>query len=147
MDSKQALDKLGDISTAINCLIFHTGSEFGEPDENIEYKDSPDDRMMGNEIYRLLDKLTDIKKRIEYLKKPIIVEGVLRKNENNYYELISKGKVEKVYHAGTPIEALIKDDDKLTWEITRVEHNGLDYYLVGNSGVKLEGLKVRIREM
>lgn len=43
-------------------------------------------------------------------------------------------KLFDVYYTNTPY-----------WCASRVEHNGEDYYIVGANGVKLEGLRVRIR--
>lgn len=147
MDSRQALKLLNEVGLKIEQTLFQTvGGEEGEYDDNIEYKDTPDDRLYGNEIYRILEKLNGIKDRIDYLNKDIRTCGILRKNKQNYYEMVSKtGEVEKTYHCGDRIEALVEDNEIFTWVVSRIEHNGVDYYITGNSEVQLEGLAVRMR--
>lgn len=148
MDSRQALALLKEVEVKIKEVLLRTSGDgdYREYDENIEYGSTPDERLCRNEIYRILEKLDLQKDKISYLNKQIIVEGTLHKNENNYYELVSaSGEVERVYHCGDKIEALVPDDEEYTWVISRVEHNGADYYIVGDSKVSMQGLRARLR--
>ncbi len=144
MDSKQTLAEIEKVySSIINLLEITSGD--GNFGEYIEYEDTPDERMLEEEIDIILDKLADVKAKFEYITKPVTKTGVLRKNRTtNYYELIFRGEAIHEYHAGSRIEALVMFEGKGTWTISRLEHNG-DYYIVGNSEVELEGLQVRLR--
>lgn len=146
MDSKEALKELNGVQVKIEELLLKTCGSYGDYDENITYKDTPDDRLNGNEIYKILENLEKIKDKISYLNREVKVTGRLRKNEKDYYEMVTEnGTVEKVYHCGSSIEALVPDGDTYTWTISRVEHNGQDYYIYGDRTVPMEGLEVRER--
>ena len=51
------------------------------------------------------------------------------------------------YCCGSRIEALVTDEyhDGPYWTRTSVEHDGEDYYLVGNMDISMNGLTVRVR--
>lgn len=147
MDSNQALKEFEKICLSIDSLLSKTQLE-GGIDDNIEYQDTPDERLLRTEIRGMLSKMLDVKETFEYLKKPVRQTGFLRKNhETGYYELISNGNVVFAYHAGYRIEALITDFDEDTWTVSRLEYNNEyhDYYIVGESMTELEGLQVRLR--
>jgi hypothetical protein len=90
-----------------------------------------------------MNKLSDAKRRLDYLSKPVRFTGTLSRNSGGKYEL----KNGHYYSSGNNIEALINDDDREYpyWIRSRVEHDGEDYYIVGFKDASLEGLTVRIR--
>ena len=149
MDSKEALFRLERLKSEIDSLLFYTkGGKYQEVDSCIKYQDTPDDRMLGNEFHWILDKLQDVSGEIEYLTKPIKETGTLLKKNNGRYAMFNSRSDEVMeFSCGTGIEALIYDevDEKYTWVISRIEHDGMDYYIVGNHDAKLSGIKVRIR--
>jgi hypothetical protein len=93
-------------------------------------------------FWRIKNKLEDALAEIEYLKKPVVAEGTLYKNEQGRYEIDHL----HYFTSGSPIEIYIYDDfeERYYWYKSRVEHKDGDYYVVGYDG-PLEGLKARIR--
>lgn len=119
-----------------------------------DYK-NPDQLFLLDEMRSLLSKLDDVSYTIDYLGKPIKVEGTLHKQANGRYAV---GNYE--LSSGHGLEYLTSNDDFHSkyddesdqyinypyWIASRVEHNGTDYYIVGASkDIELEGLQVRIR--
>ena len=49
-------------------------------------------------------------------------------------------KVEEIYNSDTG-----QYEDTPVWTVSRVEHDGTDYYIVTYGNVELSGLKVRVR--
>lgn len=103
---------------------------------------SLDERQVYDIFRALEDKLGTVVSELEYLKKPIIAEGNLRKNRYGRYEI---GEYE--LSCGYGIEVLIYDDylESERWVKTRVEHNGDDYYLYSFPKLPMQGLKARVR--
>lgn len=91
----------------------------------------------------ILGKLREAHEELKYLSKPVKEQGYLHKNSSGRYELSSGTYVT----CGSYVEALVDDGfyDVPGWVCAAIEHDGRDYYLVGYSGVPLEGLQVRIR--
>ena len=143
MRSNEVLQELSLISNKINDLLYHTrgSSEYNEVDGKINYSDTSDERLYQDEFKGILERLEMVKGDIEYLKRPIKKTGVLHKNDRGRYETEFME-----YTSGNGIEALINEDEIVKWVVSRIEHNGKDYYIVGYSGINLEGLEVRIRE-
>lgn len=107
----------------------------------INLKD-PNQLLLWYELQGMVEKLASVKSRADYLSKEVKSMGKLRKNSRDRYELDGKE-----FTCGDRIEALVDDGFYRVpyWTVTSVEHDGQDYYLVGNKNVKLQGLKVRIR--
>lgn len=151
VNTTEVLKELQKVKASIDNLFWLTNRNKGtytEFDELVEYEDSADGRMYRNEYRKLLDRLDDVKRDIEYLERPIKHTGVLKLNDRNYFEAIdSKGHELKEYHCGSGIEALIYDDcdECETWIASRVEHTDGRYYIVGQKKTDMNGLKVRIR--
>lgn len=102
-----------------------------------------DNELMQYYAFRnIKDKLEDALAEIEYLKKPVVAEGVLRKNEQGRYEIDR----EHYFTSGSLIEIYIYDDfeKRHYWHKSRVEHKDGDYYVVGYDQ-PLEGLRARVR--
>lgn len=104
-------------------------------------ENDPEELLLQMELSSIMEKLNDVLWSITYLKKPVLQEGHLFLNSEGYYEL--KGKYGRIYQSGYTIEFL--DPYENSWTLSRIEHNGLDYYIVGYSEISLAGLKVRIR--
>lgn len=101
-----------------------------------------DDLYDFNMLYRIADKSHDIVKEIKQMNKPVLAEGYLEKNENGRYELNGYELT-----SGAPVEIWSEDDYYDvggSWYSTRIEHNGEDYYAVGEKG-SLNGKKARIK--
>ena len=105
---------------------------------DIDYTD-PDEVMLLNELRGIMEKLNDIKSDLLYLQRPVKAHGKLRLNNNGRYEL--KGHE---FHCGDRIEVKIYDE-RWEWCVTRIEHDGDGFYLVGHRDVSLNGISARIR--
>lgn len=120
----------------------------------VEYDEtSPEDLFVKDELRDILYKLDDVYWALNYLGRPVKVEGVLHKNSSGRYE------VEGIeLTSGHGLEYLATDDrhcrydenDEYVvtpyWRSSSIEHNGTDYYIVGADDLKeLENLRVRLR--
>lgn len=112
------------------------------------YRD-PEHRFLVTELGRISDNLIEAHKKLEYLKKQAKTPQSLHKNERGRYETENRE-----YTCGDRVEYLAdirvdnEDGEPETmqeWRISRIEHDGNDYYIVGNSS-SLEGILVRERE-
>lgn len=106
-----------------------------------------------DELQTLLSKLDDVSHTLNYLSRPIKVEGALHKNSNGRYEVRGYELT-----SGNGIEYLATDDWHMRyndnddyvptpyWKASRIEHDGKDYYIVGADDLTtLENVRVRIR--
>ena len=110
----------------------------------IDYTD-PEHLLLLDELRLIMEKLSDAKRHIDYLCKPIQFTGTLFRNSRGKYEL----KNGHYYSCGSNIEALVSDDCRESpyWIRSRVEHDGDDYYIVGCKDTSLEGLTARVRSL
>lgn len=137
---KYLMNEVSELEPLIQQIIKHSGFEnYGDLSELDFDKTSANDLFIVDELYKILDKLTDISSSINYLNRPITAEGVLHKNKNGRYEF---NDIE--LSCGYVIEYL-STDNRPKWITSRIEHNGTDYYIVDNKDITLEGLHVRIR--
>ena len=150
---KDIFNEVEELNLKIKQVLYHAEFENYEDLSALEYDNAnPDELMMLDELRSMITKLEEISHTINYLSRPIKMEGILRKNSNGRYEI--KGHE---FSSGCGIEYLATDDwhyryDKNDeyaqtpyWCASRVEHNGEDYYIVGANDVKLEGLRARVR--
>ena len=104
--------------------------------------DNINERFMREQLRAVMQNLQDASADLNYLKRDITGEYTLYKNGSGRY---TDGV--KEYSCGNVIEFCYYDDfdecDK--WDISTVEHNGEDYYIVRHKKLSLEGLKVRRR--
>lgn len=109
---------------------------------DINYDDK-EELFLLEELNNILYKIEDINNKIDYLYKPIILEGKILKNESGRYQVENYE-----YNSGDIIEALVYDSnyEDERWIKTSVEHDGKDYYLVGYKGINMDGLLVRVRK-
>lgn len=112
---------------------------------------NPNDLLLAEEYRKILGKLSDIQQVVKYLNRPVKFEDTLYLRPDGRYGT-KNGEI--YYNSGCGIEFLYsdeilnKDGDFVpmeTWGISRVEHNGTDYYIVGHKDVTLDGLRVRVR--
>lgn len=125
----------------------------------VEYsRKDPQESFLAVEFSGVLEKLEDIKARLDYLQRPIEAKGLLFKGDNGRYtaratETAPDSPIEEwEYTSGHSIEFLYtdpdEDEERTSWRVSRVEysHEKQDYYIVGYRETQLEGLTVRIRE-
>ena len=106
-------------------------------------KSDPDDLQLVYEYRRMLMKLMEISWNIEYLKQPIVHEGILHMNESGRFELDG---VELT--CGMGVELLVQDypEDSPEWVASTIEaDNG--YFFVARPNLKLDGMRARIRNL
>lgn len=150
---KEIMNEVEELNLKIKQVLYHAEFENYEDLSALKYDNTnPDELMMLDELRSMLMKLEEISYTINYLRRPIKKEGILHKNSNGRYGM--KGHE---FSSGCGIEYLTTDDwhcrydengdyvQTPYWCVSRVEHNGEDYYIVGAKDVELEGLKVRIR--
>ena len=146
MTTQKVYELLSNLSYEINRnfrRFGYNGFQFLDVDEVVlEDPKDPDEIQKRNELYSILEKLDDITYALDYLEKPVLKSGVLRKNQNGRYELHGFE-----FTSGSDIEILIVDpegEETSYWEHTSVEHDGSDYYAVSGHR-SLEGVEARIR--
>lgn len=152
---KDIMNEVAELNNKINLIIQHSDFQNYEDLSGLDIdKTSAEELFLSDELYNILNKLSDVSNAIEYLKKPVHAEGILHKNENGRYEF---NDIE--LSCGYGFEYLASDDrhmrynehdDYVTtpyWSYGRIEHDGSDYYIVGaDKDTVLEGLRVRIRK-
>ncbi|WP_127580956.1 DUF5348 domain-containing protein [Paenibacillus koleovorans] len=105
-------------------------------------KKNPNDQFELNTVLHAGRLLYEIRKSIENMNAKVVAEGTLFRNAAGRFEM----KGGNYYTSGSPIEFLLVDEDgEGAWIASRVEHSQ-DYYIVSNPRVKMDGLRVRVRE-
>lgn len=144
-DIKSILLQATDLQPEIDRLL--RNSSYHQFDDlsglEIDYEDS-EQLFLLDELRGIMEKLADAEDAIRYLSQPVLETGRLWKNASGRYETESG----HYYCCGSSIEALISDDhyDVPYWVLTSVEHDGVDYYLVGHRETSMAGLVVRVRK-
>ncbi len=110
----------------------------------IDWND-PEQKFLRDEMWSVMRNLTDVLDTIAYLSKPFEEVSTLHMNSRGRYETEDETELT----CGFPLEALIYDDfyGSRYWVTTRIEHDGMRYYLYGYEKNSLDGLKVRIRKL
>lgn len=143
-DTNTILRELVAVKRAIAIVEQITGYEkYGDMGE-VEIQNEAEDVFLRDEFDRIVNGLDDAKSRIEYLMLPISETGTLFRNSNGRYET-EKGNE---YTCGCRIEYLSVAEDEYEhtkWCRSSVEHDGNDYYIVGERNLSLDGLLVRVR--
>ena len=103
--------------------------------------ESADDYLLLDELHDVMAHINEAAKRLNYLSRPIEGEYFIHQNSSGRFECEAKE-----YTCGCKIEYYARDDfdEKYKWFLSRIEHDGDQYFIVG-SDVPLEGLRVRIR--
>lgn len=150
------------ISSEIEQLLAKTEYVYDNEFQGIIYNENDAEELfVVDELRNYLSKLEEASRIISYLERPIKAEGTLHKGKNGRYSLHSENAQYDGYEftSGTGIEYLAEDDwhakydeendDYINipyWKAGTVEHNGIDYYIVGSpTDLKMESLRVRIR--
>lgn len=112
---------------------------------------NPDDCMLKTEAVGIMADLEKVASTVEYIGQDIGEQGTLHKNERGRYEI---GNTDRELTCGACVEILVPCevyDPNLDewvkgqkWKISRIEHDGKDYYCVGYKG-EIEGLQARKR--
>lgn len=118
---------------------------------SLDYENA-DQLFLLDEAYTILSQLQDIAADIDYLRKPVVHQGTLHRNSSGRYEIDGLELT-----SGHIVEYLSHDDSHAAfdekgeyinvpyWRKGRIEHNGTDYYIVGDSSLSLEGLQIRVK--
>lgn len=150
MTLKTIFKRLTDIDRQVQALIRDIGMDDDSGtlwDAITPNKDDPDEMLLFSELRDLMPPLYRMHKELMYLLMPCSDVHVLRLCSNGRYGYdIRPFEEERTFSCGSIIEALIYDGDgNPRWVISRIEHNGTDYYLYGYSDVPLNGLSIRER--
>ncbi|MEE4566296.1 DUF5348 domain-containing protein [Paenibacillus polymyxa] len=105
-------------------------------------KENPEDQYIRGMFYRVGGLLDDAKRLLDQVFAEVVDEGVLTKNMGGRYALHGRE-----FTSGQTLEYLHQNDDGVRWELSRIEHNGHDYYLVDDRSIQLEGLRVRYKHI
>ncbi len=84
----------------------------------------------------------EIDRRFTYMNRPILAEGFLVKNSQGRY-YIESDSPDNYFTSGASIEIWDERDER--FYLTRIEHDGEDYYAVSFKGLKLEDAIARTR--
>lgn len=130
---------------ALNVQIEKVVRSFGYESEDIEYDyNDLDQSFYCDEIRQIANTLDQINKDIAYLAKPVVDKGIIHHNSSGRYELPSG----EYFASGSMCEILHYNNfyEKEGWCLTRIEHNGSDYYATAlGKDVSIDGKEVRIR--
>lgn len=130
-----------EIETVLNQTFYRENGDLSDLSIN---RDNAEETLLYEELCQVMDSLSEAQNRIDYLSRPIKETSRLHMNESGIYET-ARGHS---YTSGSNIEALIFDKyyNASRWALTRVEHDGEDYYLVGYRDEAMHGITVRVRE-
>ena len=141
----EIMRELKAISNIINKVAEQTGYvEFGDMNLlDIDMRDA-DELFVYDEINQIVDSLAEIQGNIDYMGIPIKYESKLMKNEDGRYET-EQGEY---YECGRVIEYVSHDESQHEneyWRKSRIGNNGVDYYIIAEPTLQLEGLNIRVR--
>lgn len=142
MNIQQLYNTVSDLNKQISTILKRSGFDYHNDLYDLDCGSDSDSLMLREELTDVLDHLDVVNSILNYLGKKIAGEYTLHKNKNDRYSCDLHE-----YTCGNRIEFYYYDDDieKYRWNISTVEHNGSDYYIVGYRDISLNGLKVRIR--
>lgn len=144
MDINTVLEQMAELKIKIDDIL--KASTYDEHADlrglRVDYKDC-DQLFLLKELRSIMGKLVDAGSSIEYLFRPVKETGSLHRDADGKYET-GQGYP---YRCGSLIEALLQEDlqEVPCWILTKVEHDGEDYYLVGYEDIPMDGLRVRVR--
>lgn len=144
MNTKELLQEAIVLQKKITELLEETGFEKYNDLCMIESDKTPDDWQIISLLRVAFDHLDIAADKIVYLSRKVDDTGTLRRLETDRYAL---GNYE--YSCGAPIEFLFYDEDfdRTEWMLSRVEHDGVGYYIFGFAKLQMEGLTVRTRSI
>lgn len=141
-------------------VLDHSGwSEWEDISSELFDSSDPDQRFLVSMMYSMMDCLDRYCNSVEYLTREEVQEYTLCLDEEGRPVCyLMDYMVEHEYHCGYSIEYLSPnpdydpayndhvDDCPKLWHLSRVEHDGERYYIVGAPELDLEGLRVRVRQ-
>lgn len=133
------LERAFEVFQEVNQSIKKLEDRHGKlPDEfEFNYND-PEERSKNYIAMDIMYKLESVKDLLDWIEKPVHTTGSLVKNANGRYS-VGSHELSSGYH----LEYFGFDN---TWERSRIEHSGQDYYIVGlGKGQSIEGVLVRLR--
>ncbi len=150
MNINELLKYLSELNSDFKRLVKKTGiDKYYDLSEIEADSNNPDQLLLVEELRKIMLNIYDASYTISYLQKPIKGEYVLHQNSGGRYECSAHE-----FTCGNCIEYYAYDnwEGHYRWIISRVEHDGDDYYIVNSkslssdgNNVPLEGLRVRIR--
>lgn len=144
MEINTVLEKMVELKIQIDDIL--RSSTYDEHADlrglHVDRKDS-DQLFLLKELRSIMRKLADTGCSIEYIFRPVREVDSWHQNEDGEY-VTGQGYP---YRSGSLIEVLLQDDSHEVpcWTLTKVEHDGEGYYLVGYEEIPMEGLNVRVR--
>ena len=148
MTLKDVFSRLHEIDQAAQALIREAGFSFDTGlAQNVPFApEGPDTRFLKESVELLLDPLSEMHSLLSYLETPASPEHILDRFKNGRYGYRDINGSRREFSCGQTLEARITDSfGCLRWVKTRMEHDGGDYFLMGNRSVPLTGLTVRER--
>ena len=146
MTTNDVWNRLVHIDSEIQGLFSDTGFCY---DDSFSFVPCPNDResrFLNSSMEGASRFLQKFHEQMDYLRMPAQEPHTLHRTEFKRYGYQDGDGSLSEFHCGQTLEALVPDyDGSLKWVLTRVEHNGSDYYLVGYSSTPMEGLTVRRR--
>lgn len=144
MDINTVLEQMAELKIKIDDIL--STSTYDEHADlrglHVDRRDSGQ-LFLLKELRSIMRKLADTGGSIEYLSRPVKEIGSLHRDADGKYKT-GQGYP---YRCGSLIEILLQEDsgEVPCWVLTKVEHDGEDYYLVGYEDIPMEGLRVRVR--
>ena len=141
--------RLANIDCQVQTLIREIGmdDDYELGDVITPNRADPDEMFLFNELSDMMKPLCRLHQELLYLLMPCSDVQILKRYPNGRYGYdIRPFEEGRTFSCGSPIEALIYDEDGYPrWVSSRIEHNGTDYYLYDHSDIPLSGLTIRER--
>ncbi|MEK3868068.1 DUF5348 domain-containing protein [Paenibacillus sp. FSL H7-0716] len=116
--------------------------EEGE-NEGIYAREDPDAQYLRGMFNVISEDLNKARRYIRQISAPLVAEETIYKRPDGRY-----GSRTSYFTSGQAIEYLYTDSwGDQVWVYSHIEHNGDDYYIVGNPKISLEGLRVRVKKL
>ncbi len=146
MTTNDTWNRLTHIDSEIQKLFRDAGYDYDDGFSLVSCPDNGEHRFLMDSLVLASRSLLDFHEQMDYLRTPAKEPCILHLTEDDRYGFCDKdGHIFKV-HCGQVLEALIADENGSSrWRKTRMEHNGVHYYLTGCGPVSLDGLTVRVR--
>lgn len=147
---KDLFKELIKLNEDIQSIIKRSGADYCDDLSKLEINmEDSQDLFLWDELRAIVEKLSDVSIDIDYLSKPIRMEGYLYKNIHGRY-MVKCSDYHREYTCGTVIEFYVEDEEDVYhenpyWCASIVGHDGDDYYIVGHRNIEMNGLKVRVR--
>lgn len=147
MKIKEALNEMSDLNDEVKRILKKISYKDYDDLSGLKNDGSPEDALIRDELVDAAGHLDKFRRIINYLNRKVVKQGVLKLNERGRYEIV-EDEDEYEYTSADLIEFLYYDDydEREKWCISRVEATKGKYYIVGYEKIKMDGLKVRVRE-